>query len=294
MTSTARTSDLLELVGALRSVPEAAGPARVRRRPARAADAGRSDRADAGTGRARERDDVARLTVKPRRTRRERRIGVALGAARDRRRHHVDGGGLPERDPRRRRSTRSSGPSRTPRPGSASATTPRARPILGNASDPPRRGRQADHADRARTPQLVTQTLDTFTNQATEAGDLLLADYEQHRQRGLDQADLHQFTSDSIDALSGLEASIPAAAHDALVNAAGVALRASTRQASNACPDCGEPIPEHPAAAAGGRGRRRLERRPGALAGGAARRHRPAGLDPADTQGGKGSDARAA
>src|SRR4051812_13706289 len=75
-----RTAELLELVGALRSAP---GPqarpefvAHLRERLMVAAETEL-----VAPAAARPRDDVARLTVKPVRSRRERRVGMALGAA---------------------------------------------------------------------------------------------------------------------------------------------------------------------------------------------------------------------
>ena len=80
MTSTATISDLLEVVSSLRSVPEPLA------RPEFVADLRERLMLAAATeltpvpASARERDDVARLTIKPVRTRRERRVGIALGA----------------------------------------------------------------------------------------------------------------------------------------------------------------------------------------------------------------------
>src|SRR5262245_7418358 len=71
------TSGLLELVGALRSVPEA------QPRPEFVADLRQrlvvAAAAELKPARARECDDVERLTIRPTRTRRERRIAIAIG-----------------------------------------------------------------------------------------------------------------------------------------------------------------------------------------------------------------------
>src|SRR4051794_11881990 len=72
------TTELLELVGALRDVPAAeARPAFVSDLRERLMLAAASELVPATPA---QRDDVARLTIKPTRTRRERRVGVALGA----------------------------------------------------------------------------------------------------------------------------------------------------------------------------------------------------------------------
>ena len=74
------TADLLELVSTLRSVPEPqARPEFVADLRERLMLAAAAELTPAPVA-ARERDDVARLTIKPARTRRERRVGIALGA----------------------------------------------------------------------------------------------------------------------------------------------------------------------------------------------------------------------
>jgi hypothetical protein len=236
------SSDLLELVGALRSVPDAeARPefvADLRDRLMLAA-ATELTPAPAAAG---ERDDVARLTIKPSRTRGQRRVRIALGAV------AIIGA-----------TTSMAVASQSAIPGDALYPLKRAientqsgfsfgedakgETVLGNAST---RLDEVDELTQKSEPdaQLVTQTLNTFADQATEAGDLLMSDYEQHGNEDSIQ-NLHQFTTDSVDVLSGLEASIPASAHDALVNAAEV-LFTIDAAANNVCPDCGAPISELP------------------------------------------------
>ena len=93
------TADLLELVGALRSVPEPqARPefvADLRERLMVAAEAELTPAPAA----ARERDDVARLTIKPRPHPPRAPDRHRARRGRDHRRHHVDGGRLPGRHP---------------------------------------------------------------------------------------------------------------------------------------------------------------------------------------------------
>jgi hypothetical protein len=85
-------------------------------------------------------------------------------------------------------------------------------------------------------PQVVSQTLQTFADQATEASELLIADYES---TGSEQAiqDLQSFTSSSIETLAGLEALIPAEAEAALLDAAQVVLQIDSL-VTDICPVC--------------------------------------------------------
>ena len=234
------TAELLELVGALRSVPEvSARPEFVAELRGQLMLAAETELVAAP---ARGRDDVARLTVTPARTRRERRVGVALGAV------AILGA-----------TTSMAVASQGAIPGDALYPLKRAientqagftvgddakgETLLGNAS-----GRLDEVSELTRQdnpdPQLVTQTLDTFADQATEAGDLLLADYEQHGNEGSIR-ELQQFTGQSVQELSGLEAVVPATARDALLHAAQVVF-ALDSAASQLCPACGEPLTELP------------------------------------------------
>ena len=234
------TAELLELVGALRSVPE------VQARPEFVADLRGQLMLAAETelvaSPARGRDDVARLTVTPPRTRRERRVGIALGAV------ALLGA-----------STSMAVASQGAIPGDALYPLKRAientqtgftvgddakgETILGNAS-----GRLAEVGELTRRanpdPALVTQTLNTFADQATEAGDLLLTDYEQHGNEASIR-ELQQFTSQSVEDLGGLEAVVPDTARHALINAAQVVF-ALDSAASQLCPACGDPLTELP------------------------------------------------
>jgi hypothetical protein len=237
------TADLLELVGALRSVPEAQA------RPEFVADLRDRLMVAAATElkpvpvAARERD-VARLTVKPIRSRRERRIGVALATV------AVIGA-----------TTSMAVASQSAIPGDALYPLKRAienteagfsrgddakgQAILGNASE---RLDEVGELSQKKDPDvaLVTQTLHTFAQQFTEGSNALLSDYEQNGDPASIKQ-LHQTAADSVDTLSALDDVIPPAAHDALVDAAGVVLAADA-QALNVCPDpsCGEGILDVP------------------------------------------------
>ena len=235
------TSDLLELVGALRSVPAPeARPEFVADLRERLMVAAMSELPVAPAG---ERDDVARLTIKPSRTRRERRVGIALGAV------AILGattsmavasqGAIPG-DPlypvkRALENTQA---------GFSVGDDAKGETILGNASG---RLDEVDELARRDDPdaKLVTQTLNTFTDQATQAGDLLMTDYEQHgHEQSIQQ--VHEFAAEAMGSLSELKPVIPPAAHDALVNAAQVVF-AIDAAAQNVCPDCGAGLTELPA-----------------------------------------------
>ena len=236
-------SDLLEVVSSLRSVPEPQA------RPEFVADLRERLMLAAATeltpvpASARERDDVARLTIKPVRTRRERRIGIALGAV------AILGA-----------STSMAVASQGAIPGDALYPVKRAlentqagfsvgddskgEAVLGNAST---RLDEVGKLTKKKDPDavLVTQTLNTFTNQATEAGDLLMSDYEDNgHEQSIEQ--LHQFNQQSLDALVELNDVVPPGAHDALANAAQIVFSLDAA-AENVCPDCGDSLTELPA-----------------------------------------------
>jgi hypothetical protein len=234
-------AELLELVGALRSAPEAAA------RPEFVVDlreqlmvAARSELVAPATG---GRDDVAtRLTVAPRRTHRERRVTVALGA------FAIIGA-----------TTSMAVASQSALPGDALYPVKRAientetglhvdddakgETILGNASG---RLNEVDELTQQSDPDavLIGDTLDTFSDQATEAGDLLLSDHEQHGTQAPIVA-LHDFTDQSMDVLATLEESIPVAAEPALLNAAQT-LFTLDAAADQVCPECGTGIIDIP------------------------------------------------
>ena len=271
------TADLLELVSALRSAPEPqARPefvADLRERLMVAAEAELTPVPAA----ARHRDDVARLTIKPVRTRHERRLGIALGAV------AIIGA-----------TTSMAVASQGALPGDALYPVKRAientqagfafgdddkgEAILDNAST---RLDEVDKLSQQKDPdaKLVTQTLDTFSSQFTEAGNALLADYESN---GNEQSieTLHESAADSVDLLGQLEGSIPPAAHDSLLNAAQTVLGLDQRgPADLSRVRRGDPRRTSPAPGRRRRCPRRRDRRPRGRP--AARRRRPLGCVPA-------------
>ena len=83
----------------------------------------------------------------------------------------------------------------------------------------------------------IAETLNTFTEQATAASDLLLSDYASTGDES-SISDLRDFTSLSMETLSTLEDLVPAEARDELLHAARV-LSQIDSEAQQACPDCG-------------------------------------------------------
>ena len=82
----------------------------------------------------------------------------------------------------------------------------------------------------------ITATLDDFSAQATEASDLLLADYaETGRVASLEE--LRDFAADSLTALESLEGVVPPEARGALLDAAQV-VTGIDEAAVEACPVC--------------------------------------------------------
>lgn len=90
-----------------------------------------------------------------------------------------------------------------------------------------------DPGDQAR----VAPTLATFSDQATQGADLLFADYA-HSDRASSIAKLRDFASSSLTQLEELEPSVPADARDELVAAANVVAQIDA-EAAQQCPDCG-------------------------------------------------------
>ena len=247
------TADLLELVSTLRSVPEPqARPEFVADLRERLMVAAADELTPVSTAAARERDDVARLTIKPSRTRRERRIGIALGAV------AIIGA-----------TTSMAVASQSAIPGDALYPVKRAientragfsvgddakgETVLGNASTRLDEAGKLVHEDSP-DPMLVTHTINDFTQQFTDGSNSLLDDYETNGNQG-SIGQIHSNAEDSMDALSGLEDLIPSgggttddgwsAAHDALLDAAQTVVSIDA-QALNACPDCGPGLLEVP------------------------------------------------
>jgi hypothetical protein len=83
----------------------------------------------------------------------------------------------------------------------------------------------------------MSQTLGDFTDQATQASDLLLADYAQSGHSD-SIAELRDFTATSLDSLADLAPQVDGDAHDALIHAANV-LTQIDAAAEDACASCG-------------------------------------------------------
>jgi hypothetical protein len=84
--------------------------------------------------------------------------------------------------------------------------------------------------------QQIAGTLNTFTDQATEASDLLLSDYA-HNGNESSIAALRDFSSSSLDQLAALEPYIPIEARDELIRAAQV-LQTINAETAQRCPAC--------------------------------------------------------
>ncbi len=91
--------------------------------------------------------------------------------------------------------------------------------------------RESDDAD------TIASTLQTFTDQASEASELLLNDYAETGEKD-SVVELRSFTSDSMAALTALEALVPEDARASLIRAAQT-LTQIDQQALMACPTCG-------------------------------------------------------
>jgi hypothetical protein len=84
--------------------------------------------------------------------------------------------------------------------------------------------------------ELVSDTLAAFTDQAQQGAGLLISDYRENGHEASITA-LRTFTQQSVTTLAGLEGSVPEGAHDALI-AAAKAMFAIDGQAESACPTC--------------------------------------------------------
>jgi hypothetical protein len=91
--------------------------------------------------------------------------------------------------------------------------------------------RESDDAD------TIAATLQTFTDQASEASELLLNDYAETGKKDSVE-ELRSFTADSMAALTALETVIPEDARASLIKAAQT-LTQIDQQALMACPTCG-------------------------------------------------------
>ncbi len=94
--------------------------------------------------------------------------------------------------------------------------------------------RESDDGD------TIAATLQTFTDQASEASELLLNDYAETGKRDSVE-ELRSFTADSMAALTALESLVPTEARASLIRAAQT-LTQIDQQALIACPTCGPSV----------------------------------------------------
>ncbi len=85
--------------------------------------------------------------------------------------------------------------------------------------------------------ETISQTLQTFTDQANEASELLLSDYAETGQQASVE-ELRDFTADSMATLTALQSLVPEDARASLIQAAQT-LTQIDQQALLACPSCG-------------------------------------------------------
>lgn len=104
-------------------------------------------------------------------------------------------------------------------------------------------------AGRLEDTTAIADTLNTFTDQAAAASDLLLSDYQSTGDES-SIAELMEFTALSMETLAELESLVPADARDELLHAARV-LTQIDAEAQQACPDCQGGITEIPPILAG-------------------------------------------
>lgn len=232
-----RDADLLELVGALRTVPQ------VTARPEFVADLRAQLMAEAAT--ALVPADTSKLRLPDRRPARERRlaavvggfavVGVTTGVA------VASQGALPGDSLYPiKRAIESAHAGLSVGEGSKGTT------MLGNAADRLDEVDALTHQDGLADELRVADTLNTFTDQATQGSDLLLADYA-HTGDPSSIAKLHDFASSSLDQLAALEPLVPADARDELIRAAKI-IQTIDAQAAQTCPTCGgTPIQSIPA-----------------------------------------------
>lgn len=232
----ARYVEFLELVGALRETP------RVEARPEFVANLREALMAEAESALARVPTTTARtvndrLTVAPRRTARERRFAVAIG-----------GFAIVSATTSMAVASQSALPGDVLYPlkraienahtGFSVDDSSKGSTLLANASGRldevdalTREG--ADDGDAA----AIADTLGTFSAQASEASDLLMADYQNNGHEG-SITELRDFTASALDSLTNLESVVPEGARGALITAAQTMVQIAT-QAESLCPTCG-------------------------------------------------------
>jgi hypothetical protein len=231
-----RTSDLLELVGSLRSV-EPVAP-----RPEFSASL-RERLMDAADSLLVPDEEVRRLTLPPRARARDRRIAVLVGAA-----------AMVGASTSLAVAAQSALPGEMLYPlkrvledaetGARLSDDARGASLLGNATD-----RLGEVTELLRTGDLregpmVETTLVDFSDQALEASDLILGDFEQSGDTASVE-ELRDFAATSLQTLAQLETLLPEEARDELQRAAEV-LSEIDAAASRACPSCSGGITQIP------------------------------------------------
>jgi hypothetical protein len=230
-----RFDDLLLLVGALRAVPEPEA------RPEFIADLRSRLVAEAAATpltAAAEADRLRLRPVDPGRVRnpRERRIGVALGGlalvGATATMAVVAQSALPGDTlyPLKRGIENAHAGLSVGDDGKGSTVLASASTRLGEIEALARDGRGDDH------PSVVSDTLNDFTEQATEASDLLLASYADEGDPA-DVTKVRTFTATSMSSLADLDGQLPESAEDEWVHAVTTLLRIDD-QAKLTCPTC--------------------------------------------------------
>ena len=223
-----RDIELLELVGALRAVPDP------QPRPEFVADLRSRLMAEAET--ALTPVDVAKLKLPARRTTRERRIAALVG-----------GLAIAGATTSVAMASQSALPGESLYPikrviesahtGLSLGEARKGNTELANASSRLDEVTALTEDDGLGNDERIARTLGTFTEQATAGADLLLADYADNG-RASSIATLRDFASSSMDRLIDLEPQIPYAARDELIAAANT-LAQIDAEAEQQCATCG-------------------------------------------------------
>ncbi|MEO5663615.1 MAG: DUF5667 domain-containing protein [Nocardioides sp.] len=116
--------------------------------------------------------------------------------------------------------------------------------LLANARDRLDEVRELTERGNPASISAVDSTLETFSDQADDASDALLAAYAETGDEAL-ITELHEFTGSSMDRLSELEWVVPESARGSLVSA-GQRLADIDRRASVTCPACGGTVTSIP------------------------------------------------
>lgn len=223
-----RDGDLLELVGAMRAVPE------IHARPEFVSDLRALLMAEAET--ALVPADTSRLRLPERQPRRERRVAAIVG-----------GIAIVGATTSVAVAAQSALPGETLYPikrviegahtGLSVGEGNKGTTVLANASDRLDEVDALTRKDDAAADLRVADTLATFTDQATQASDLLLSDYA-HSGNESSIVALRDFASSSLQTLADLEPLVPVDARDELIRAAR-ALEGIAAEAALRCPSCG-------------------------------------------------------